>query len=106
MNRTDRQANRSRFEMRVFGLIRDLTRVPARLRRRVAAIAETLAAWRARRRLRTAPLQPLLYGPYIVAMPTPDAARVLVGTPDSLIDACRADMARARQGIATLYGMT
>ncbi|HEX4462405.1 MAG TPA: M3 family metallopeptidase [Polyangia bacterium] len=39
-------------------------------------------------------------------MPTPDAARVLVGTPDSLIDACRADMARARQGIATLYGMT
>jgi thimet oligopeptidase len=38
--------------------------------------------------------------------PHPDAARVLVGTPDSLIAACRADMQRARQGIATLYGMT
>jgi thimet oligopeptidase len=36
----------------------------------------------------------------------PDAARVLVGTPESLLAACRADMQRARQGIALLYGMT
>jgi thimet oligopeptidase len=35
-----------------------------------------------------------------------DAARVLTGTPESLLAACRADMQRARQGIATLYGMT
>ncbi|HEX6835112.1 MAG TPA: M3 family metallopeptidase, partial [Polyangia bacterium] len=36
----------------------------------------------------------------------PDAARVLVGTPESLLAACRADMQRARQSIAILYGMT
>jgi thimet oligopeptidase len=35
-----------------------------------------------------------------------DAARVLTGTPDSLLAACRADMKRAREGIAALYGMT
>ena len=36
----------------------------------------------------------------------PDAARVLVGTPESLLAACHADMQRARQGIKLLYGMT
>jgi Zn-dependent oligopeptidase len=40
------------------------------------------------------------------SLPPPDAARVLVGTPDQLIAACRADMQRAKQGIALLYGMT
>ncbi len=39
-------------------------------------------------------------------VPPPDAARVLTGTPESLLAACRADMQRARQGIAILYGMT
>src|SRR6185503_5521334 len=45
---------------------------------------------------------------YIPRMPpsAPDAARVLVGTPESLLAACRADMQRARQGIKLLYGMT
>src|SRR4051794_27415120 len=45
---------------------------------------------------------------YIPRMPpsAPDAARVLVGTPESLLAACRADMQRAKQGIAMLYGMT
>jgi thimet oligopeptidase len=38
--------------------------------------------------------------------PPPDAARVLAGTPESLLAACRADMQRAKQGIAILYGMT
>ena len=38
--------------------------------------------------------------------PPPDAARVLSGTPESLLAACRADMQRAKQGIAILYGMT
>jgi Zn-dependent oligopeptidase len=38
--------------------------------------------------------------------PRPDAARILTGTPEALIDACRADMQRARQNIAVLYGMT
>ncbi|MGZ3405436.1 MAG: M3 family metallopeptidase [Polyangia bacterium] len=38
--------------------------------------------------------------------PPPDAARALVGTPESLLAACRADMQRAKQGIAILYGMT
>jgi thimet oligopeptidase len=36
----------------------------------------------------------------------PDAARVLVQTPDKLLAACRADMQRAQQGIAILDGMT
>ncbi|MCA1663926.1 MAG: peptidase M3, partial [Myxococcales bacterium] len=35
----------------------------------------------------------------------PDAARVLTGTPESLLAACRADMQRAKQAIALLYGM-
>ena len=39
-------------------------------------------------------------------MPPPDAARVLTGTPESLLAACRADMKRAKEGIAALYGMT
>ena len=39
-------------------------------------------------------------------LPPPDAARVLTGTPESLLAACRADMQRAKQGIALLYGMT
>ena len=38
--------------------------------------------------------------------PPPDAARVLIGTPESLLAACRADMKRAKEGIAALYGMT
>jgi thimet oligopeptidase len=38
--------------------------------------------------------------------PPPDAARVLSGTPESLLAACRADMQRAKQGIALLDGMT
>ena len=37
--------------------------------------------------------------------PPPDAARVLVGTPESLLAACRAEMQRARQCVAQLYGM-
>ncbi|MCU1282869.1 MAG: Thimet oligopeptidase, partial [bacterium] len=38
--------------------------------------------------------------------PPPDAARVLSGTPESLLAACRADMQRAKKNIATLHGMT
>ncbi|MDB4966945.1 MAG: Thimet oligopeptidase [Myxococcales bacterium] len=38
--------------------------------------------------------------------PRPDAARVLTGTPDSLLAACRADMQRAREGIARLRDIT
>src|SRR4051812_6187583 len=38
--------------------------------------------------------------------PPPDAARVLSETPESLLAACRADMQRAKKGIAILYGMT
>ena len=38
--------------------------------------------------------------------PPPDAARILTGKPEALLAACRADMQRARQGIAQLYGMT
>jgi thimet oligopeptidase len=37
-------------------------------------------------------------------LPPPDAARALVGTPDSLIAACRAEMQRAQQCVATLRG--
>ena len=39
-------------------------------------------------------------------MNPPDAARILTGTPESLLAACRADMKRAKEGIAALYGMT
>jgi thimet oligopeptidase len=38
--------------------------------------------------------------------PKPEAARILVGTPESLIAACRDDMQRAREDIATMSGMT
>jgi thimet oligopeptidase len=38
--------------------------------------------------------------------PKPEAARLLVGTPESLIAACREDMQRAREDIASMYGMT
>jgi thimet oligopeptidase len=37
------------------------------------------------------------------SLPPPDAARVLVSSPETLLETCRADMARARERIADLH---
>lgn len=39
-------------------------------------------------------------------MPPPDAARLLTGTPESLLAACRADMDRAKKSVAALQALT
>ena len=38
-------------------------------------------------------------------LPPPDAARVLTTTPEALLDACRADMARAKERVAELHAL-